>query len=61
VPRLEADAIAPIVDFMGKKSIAVESVVDNSIVDRLMREGFVDKLFKKRLSLESLRCRSSLN
>ena len=48
VPRLEAEAIAPIVDFMGKKPIAVESVADNSIVDRLVREGFIDKLFKKR-------------
>ena len=48
VPRLEAEAIAPIVDFMGKKPMAVESVADNSIVDRLVREGFIDKLFKKR-------------
>ena len=48
VPRLEAEAIAPIVDFMGKKPIAVESVADNSIIDRLVREGFIDRLFKKR-------------
>lgn len=48
VPRVEADAIAPIVEFMGKKPIAVESVADNSIVDRLVREGFIDRLFKKR-------------
>jgi hypothetical protein len=33
---------------MGKKPIAVESVADNSIVDRLVREGFIDRLFKKR-------------
>ena len=48
VPRVEAEAIAPIFEFMGKKPIAVESVADNSIVDRLVREGFVDKLYKKR-------------
>ena len=48
VPRLEPEAIAPIVEFMGKKPIAVETVGDNSIVDRLVREGFVDKLYKKR-------------
>ncbi|MBM2803616.1 MAG: transporter substrate-binding protein [Deltaproteobacteria bacterium] len=48
VPRVEAEAIAPIVDFMGKKPIAVESVADNSIIDRLVREGFIDRLFKKR-------------
>ena len=48
VPRVEADAIAPIVDFMGKQPIAVETVADNSIVDRLVREGFVDKIYKRR-------------
>jgi hypothetical protein len=48
VPRVEAEAIAPILDFMGKKPIAVESITDNSFVDRLVREGFIDKLFRKR-------------
>ncbi|MGZ9188002.1 MAG: ABC transporter substrate-binding protein [Candidatus Binatia bacterium] len=48
VPRLESEAIAPIVEFMGKKPIAVETIADNSIIDRLVREGFVDKLYKKR-------------
>jgi ABC-type nitrate/sulfonate/bicarbonate transport system substrate-binding protein len=48
VPRLDAEAIAPIVEFMGKKPISVETVADNSIVDRLAREGFVDKLYSKR-------------
>ncbi len=48
VPRLEQDAIAPIVEFMGKKPIAVETIADNSIVDRLARDGFIDKLYKKR-------------
>lgn len=47
-PRVEADAIAPIVEFMGKKPIAVETIADNSIIDRLVREGFVDKLYAKR-------------
>ena len=48
VPRLDAEAIAPIVEFMGKKPISVETVTDNSIVDRLAREGFIDKLYSKR-------------
>jgi ABC-type nitrate/sulfonate/bicarbonate transport system substrate-binding protein len=48
VPRLESEAIGPIVEFMGKKPIAVETIADNSIADRLVREGFVDKLYKKR-------------
>lgn len=47
-PRIEAEAIAPIVEFMGKKPIAVETLADNSIIDRLVREGFVDKLYAKR-------------
>jgi hypothetical protein len=47
-PRVEAEAIVPIVEFMGKKPIAVETIADNSIIDRLVREGFVDKLYAKR-------------
>jgi len=48
VPRVESEAIAPIVEFMGKKPIAVETIADNSIVDRLVRDGFVDKLYRRR-------------
>jgi len=48
VPRVEADALAPIFEFMGKKPLPVESLADNSVVDRLVREGFVDKLYSKR-------------
>jgi ABC-type nitrate/sulfonate/bicarbonate transport system substrate-binding protein len=48
VPRVQAEAIAPILEFMGKKPIAVETIADNSIVDPLAREGFIDKLYKKR-------------
>jgi ABC-type nitrate/sulfonate/bicarbonate transport system substrate-binding protein len=48
VPRVEADALAPIFEFMGKKPLPVDAVADNSIVDRLVREGFVDKLYSKR-------------
>jgi hypothetical protein len=29
-------------------SIPVEAIADNSIVDRLEREGFIDKLYGKR-------------
>ena len=48
VPRVEAEAIAPIVEFMGKKPIAVETIADNSVIDHLVREGFIEKLYKKR-------------
>ena len=33
---------------MGKKGLPIETFADNSIVDRLVREGFVDQLYKKR-------------
>ena len=48
VPRLGAEALAPIVEFMGKKPVPVETVADNSIVNRLEREGFIDRLYGKR-------------
>jgi NitT/TauT family transport system substrate-binding protein len=48
VPRVEQEAIAPIVEFMGKKPIAVEAIADNSIIDKLVGEGFIDRLYRKR-------------
>jgi ABC-type nitrate/sulfonate/bicarbonate transport system substrate-binding protein len=47
-PRAEPEALVTILEFMGKKEIPPETFVDNSIVDRLVREGFVDKLYQKR-------------
>jgi len=46
-PRLEPEAVTPILDFMGQKDVALETFADNSIVDRLVREKFIDKLYKK--------------
>src|SRR3989442_380007 len=34
VPRVEPEAIAPIVEFMGKKPILLETIADNSVIDR---------------------------
>ena len=48
VPRLDAEALAPIVEFMGKKPMPVETIADNSIVNRLERDGFIVKLYSKR-------------
>jgi ABC-type nitrate/sulfonate/bicarbonate transport system substrate-binding protein len=48
VPRVEPEAIAPIVEFMGKKPIPIETIADNAIVDRLTREGYFEKLYRKR-------------
>lgn len=48
VPRVEADAVATTLEFMGKKGLPVETFADNSIIDRLVKEGFIDQLYKKR-------------
>lgn len=47
-PRVEPESIAPIVEFMGKKPIPLETIADNSIIDKVAREGFIEKLYKKR-------------
>jgi hypothetical protein len=40
--------LRPSWNFMGKKPIPLETIADNSIIDRLVREGFIEKLYKKR-------------
>jgi NitT/TauT family transport system substrate-binding protein len=47
IPRAEPEAIDTILEFMGKKGTPLETFMDNTIVDRLSREGFFDKLYKK--------------
>jgi ABC-type nitrate/sulfonate/bicarbonate transport system substrate-binding protein len=47
VPRAEPEAVQTILEFMGKKGIALDTFQDNSIIDKLTREGFFDKLDKK--------------
>jgi NitT/TauT family transport system substrate-binding protein len=46
-PRVEPEAINSILEFMGKKGVPVETFADNTIVDKMVREGFIDKLYKK--------------
>ena len=46
-PRVEPEAINSILDFMGKKGMALEMFADNSLVDKMIREGFIDSLYKK--------------
>jgi ABC-type nitrate/sulfonate/bicarbonate transport system substrate-binding protein len=48
VPRVEAEAVAATLEFMGKKGLPIETFADNSIIDRLVKEGFVDQAYKKR-------------
>jgi len=47
IPRAEPEAVQTILEFMGKKGIPVETFQDNSVIDKLTREGFFDKLYKK--------------
>lgn len=48
IPRVEPEAIFSILEFMGIKGASLETFADNSIVDRLVREGFIEKLYKSR-------------
>jgi hypothetical protein len=48
LPRIDADAVATILDFMGKKDAPMETFANKAIIDRLAREGFVEKLYGKR-------------
>lgn len=48
VPRVEAEAVAATLEFMGKKGLPIETFADNSIIDRLVKEGFVDQIYKRR-------------
>jgi ABC-type nitrate/sulfonate/bicarbonate transport system substrate-binding protein len=47
IPRAEPEAVNTILEFMGKQGTPLETFMDNTIIDRLSREGFFDKLYKK--------------
>ena len=48
IPRVEPEAVNSIAESIGKKTIPFETWVDNSIVDRLTREGFIEQLYRTR-------------
>jgi len=48
VPRVEAEPVAASLEMMGKKGVPVETFADNSIVDKLVREGFIEQAYKNR-------------
>lgn len=48
VPRVEPEAVAATLELMGKKGLPIEAFADNSIVDRLVREGFIDQVYRRR-------------
>jgi len=47
IPRAEPEAVQTILEFMGKKGTPTETFQDNSIIDKLTREGFFEKIYKK--------------
>ncbi|HWH78300.1 MAG TPA: ABC transporter substrate-binding protein [Candidatus Binatus sp.] len=48
IPRVEPEAVAATLELMGKKGLPIETFADNSIVDKLVREGFIEQVYKKR-------------
>jgi hypothetical protein len=48
LPRIELDAVATVLDSMGKQNAAVENYADTSIIDRIAAEGFTEKLYGRR-------------
>jgi NitT/TauT family transport system substrate-binding protein len=47
IPKADPEAVQTILEFMGKKGIPLDTFMDSSIVERLSREGFFEKLYKK--------------
>ncbi|MBI4525638.1 MAG: ABC transporter substrate-binding protein [Deltaproteobacteria bacterium] len=47
VPRVDKAGVSTILQVMGKKDAPLETFADNSIVDRLVNEGFIDKLYTR--------------
>ena len=46
VPRVEPAAVDTVLEMVGSKGASKAKLFDNSIVDRLAQEGFIDKLYK---------------
>ena len=46
VPRVDPTAIQTVLAWEGKSDIAPSRFYDNSIIDRLVQEGFIDNLYK---------------
>jgi NitT/TauT family transport system substrate-binding protein len=46
VPRVEPAAVDTVLEMVGSKDSAKTKLYDNSVVDRLVQEGLVDRLYK---------------
>jgi ABC-type nitrate/sulfonate/bicarbonate transport system substrate-binding protein len=47
VPRVERAAVAPILEFIEQKELPLETFADNSIIDRMVAEGYIERLYPK--------------
>jgi NitT/TauT family transport system substrate-binding protein len=47
IPKADPEAVQTILEFMGKKGIPLETFMDSAIIEKLTREGFFEKLYKK--------------
>ncbi|HXG51155.1 MAG TPA: ABC transporter substrate-binding protein [candidate division Zixibacteria bacterium] len=47
IPRAEPEAVQTILEFMGRKGMPLETFVDSTILDRLTRTGFFDKVYRR--------------
>jgi NitT/TauT family transport system substrate-binding protein len=47
IPKADPEAVQTILEFMGKKGIPLDTFMDSAIIEKLTREGFFDKLYKK--------------
>lgn len=46
IPRVDPAAVDTVLEMVGSKGASKTKLFDNSIVDRLVQEGFIDKLYK---------------
>lgn len=47
VPRVDPAVIQTVLNWEGKPQMPVTDFYDNAIVDKLVKEGFVERLYKK--------------
>ncbi len=46
IPRVDPAAVDTVLEMVGQEGASKAKIFDNSIVDRLVREGFVERLYK---------------
>jgi len=46
VPRVDPAAVDTVLEMVGSSGATKVKLFDNSIVDRLVQQGFIDKLYK---------------